>query len=195
MLAFVEAAAPHFGIVVRRRIRGGRGLELELPEGLTGAWPEFHRRRVVQVSADRRVLRDAPDISPLDFESGFVVALADGVISQEFDGRYAETAGRESLLALWLLRWQDLSGRMLEDELVPILHDASGAARLSQQDFAALLLAQHPSVRGAAGAAAPDTSTLVAARDQDIRSAEGRNRAPASAMLDAALRSLPDGVS
>lgn len=195
MLAFVEAAAPHFGIVVRRRIRGGRGLELELPEGLTGAWPEFHRRRVVQVSADRRVLRDAPDISPLDFESGFVVALADSVISQEFDGRYAETAGRESLLALWLLRWQDLSGRMLEDELVPILHDASGATRLSQQDFAALLLAQHPSVRGAAGAAAPDTATLVAARDQDIRSAEGRNRAPASAMLDAALRSLPDGAS
>jgi superfamily II DNA or RNA helicase len=191
MLAFVEGMAAFLGIAVRQRLHGGAVLELDLPDTLIGTWPEFRRRGVVRVTADRRLARSLPDVVQLDFETGLVRDLASAVIERDFDGRYGETCGPEGLIALWLLRWQDPSGEILEEELVPIRHGRQGGERLAQRAFANMLLSPLPSSAPGAPLALPDAATLRADRDRVIRSAATGARAPASAMLDAALRYVP----
>ncbi len=191
MLGFVEGMLPHLGARLRARLHGGRVLEIELPEAIIGRFPEFRKRQVVRATADPALARRLPDVAPLDFDAPFVRRLAELARDRRnFDGLYAEAlgAGIEGMLAVYQLRWQDLNGALLEEELLPIHATVDKVARLPDQAFADLLL--HPMASGAADPAppAPTAEQLVPARDQEVRRNASGARMPGSVVLAAAAR-------
>lgn len=191
MLGFVEGMLPHLGAQLRGRLHGGRVLEIELPEAMIGRFPEFRKRQVVRVAAEPALARRLQDVAPLDFDAPFVQRLAELARDRRnFDGLYAEASGTgiEGVLAVYQLRWQDPSGQLLDEELLPIHASAERVTRLPDQAFAALLL--QPMASDAANKAAPTPTDLelVAARDAEIRRSASGSRMPGSVVLAAAAR-------
>ncbi len=193
MLAFAEGMLPHLGARVRSQLRGGRVLEVELPEGLVGRFSEFGRRQIISVSADPSLARRLRDVFPLDFEGGLVRLMVDAAKSRRFDGLYAAATGDPGFAALGVyhLRWQDLEGQLLEDELVPIAIDTEGGdSRLSDDAFGVLLLTSLNSLAVETAPCPPNTAErLLAAFERSIATAATDRRILGSIFLAAALRS------
>lgn len=145
MVSFVKGMAPIAGYEVRAELHGGKTLEIALAEEDIGRWPEFGRRSVVRLTADHaRAIADL-SLVPMDFEAGFVRDLA-GLTSDRlsFDGLYAEAEteadATEDVVAIHQVRWQGLSGELLEEELIALSGQPEGAKELPHDEFAELLL-------------------------------------------------------
>jgi superfamily II DNA or RNA helicase len=191
MLAFVEGMAPQVGAVLRRRSESGRLLELELPEALIGRFPEFGRRRVVQLTLDAALARRRDDVFPLDFRLDFVSALARRASERRFDGLCAAaepTGDREGWLTLWRVRWQDAEGRLLEEGQIPMIgRPGEGWRRCPDDDFAALLLLRLASVPEAGRCSAADLASLDTAVMREVARTVTFRRHPGALSLAAAL--------
>lgn len=153
MVSFVKGMAPIVGYEVRAELHQGKTLEIALAEKDVGRWPEFGNRRVVRLTADHaRAVADTSFI-PMDFEASFVRELADLAIDRfGFDGLYGETivSGQsdEDVVGVHQIRWQGLSGELLEEELIALSGRPDGAKELPHEEFAELLLRPLRSVPG-----------------------------------------------
>lgn len=141
--SFVEAMLPRAGVRIRNRLHGARAIEVQLPEDQVGLYPELGRRRVVALSFDRQLARERTDLFPVDFDSSLVKGLVAMARDRRFDGLYAGTAtpATDHWFGFFFLRWQDLRGAPLDDELMMIRVDAHGRARrLTPDELGRLLL-------------------------------------------------------
>jgi superfamily II DNA or RNA helicase len=195
MVSFVRGASPHLGVAVRSVQHDGRTLELEIPEELVGVWPEFRRRRVVRLTTDHQRLAEDKDLVPMDFETGFVRRLSDLALSRSpFDGLYAETSRSGSgLLSVHQVRWQSLSGEILEEELIPLILNGELVEEMAHEAFAELLLNPLPSARP--GAPVPSDAervrTIFRGVDTALRRRAGAEVMPGAVVMAGALRFGP----
>lgn len=148
MMAFAVGMAPHLGIAVRSLSRDGEVLEIELPEKLVDSLPRFGRRRVLRLTSSPTRARRSEDLEPLDFDNPLVRRMAEEARKRKFDGLMADAkldiGG--SGLCVYLLRWQDLAGTLLEEEIVPVITSAAEHARiLPVEKLGSLLLNPWPS--------------------------------------------------
>jgi len=192
MVSFVQGMAPHLGVAVRSVQHDGRTLELEIPEELVGVWPEFRRRRVVRLSTDHHLLSKDKTLVPMDFESGFVKRLSDLALDRrEFDGLYGEAnLSGPGLLSVHQVRWQSLSGEILEEELLPLIGTHEGVTEMTHKAFADLLLSPLPSSRpGPHGPSDLERVKAISrALEGALRRRSGAEVMPGSVMMAAALR-------
>jgi superfamily II DNA or RNA helicase len=154
MVSFVQAMAPFAGYIVRQVLHEGKTLEIQLSEELQRAWPEFGRRSVLRLTVDHvRARRDASMIL-MDFESAFIRQLANLASDRMvFDGLYGEARWAfDALLTVHRIRWQDLSGQLLEEDLMPVLSKEGRIQEMDRKEFAALLVSPfETSGRGCVG--------------------------------------------
>lgn len=188
MVSFVRAMAPHAGYIVRQLLHEGKTLEIQLSEELQRAWPEFGRRSVLRLTVDHvRARRDASLIL-MDFESAFIRQLADLASDRlVFDGLYGEACGAcDALLTVHRIRWQDLSGQLLEEDLLPVLSQGGSAREMDRKEFAALLAEPLESL--ALGATDQDRPVDEARLDQLLVARSRPDVMPGSVMTMAGLR-------
>lgn len=143
VVSFVEGMANQLGLEVRAKQHGGLTLEIELPEELVGKWPEFARRGVVRLSADHERVQRNKDLVPMDFECSFVADLiATAQDRWDFDGLYAESPDQNvaDLISLHQVRWQGLSGEILEEELLAVSAIGDRYQKLDHKAFSDMLL-------------------------------------------------------
>lgn len=195
MVSFVKGMAPIAGFAVRGEMHGGKTLELELAEEDIGRWPEFGRRSVVRLTADHaRAIAD-PSLVSMDFEAGFVSDLSELASDRlAFDGLYAETetdgVANEDVVGVHQVRWQGLSGELLEEELIALSGKKDGAKELAHEEFAELLLRPMDSVP----ASTPSDEDRLTAKafatgvESFISRAAETDRMPSSVFMSAALK-------
>ncbi len=142
VLSFLEGILPYKGVKIRDRLYNGRVLELELPDGLRGAYSEFPgRAMVVRVTADRQIAMSNSRIAPMDFASVFFADLVDYAKSPEFRGEYAHIAGPlQGSIALYKLRWQNDQGSSRWESLLPVFLGAELGRPASSPEFFASIL-------------------------------------------------------
>lgn len=143
VISFVEGMANALGIELRGKLHRGQTLEFELPEELVGRWPEFGRKRVVKLSVDHERVQRDKDLAPMDFECSFVAELASLAQDRiEFDGLYAESLNQNvaDMVSLHQVRWQGLSGEILEEELFAVAVTNDSYQKLDHQAFSSMLL-------------------------------------------------------
>lgn len=144
MVSFLRAMAPYAGFELRQELHEGKTLEIQLSEGAIRQWPEFGRRSVVRLTVDHiRARRDA-SLYLMDFESNFVRHLAELASERRvFDGLYGEAETAEGqgtgLMTVHRLRWQDLSGQLLEEDLLPVISVGDKIREMDRKAFADLL--------------------------------------------------------
>lgn len=141
MVSFIRAMAPYAGYAVRQSLHESKTLEIQLSEELLRAWPEFGRRSVLRLTVDHERARQDHSLILMDFESAFVRGLADLASDRlAFDGLYGEAKWAfDALLTVHRVRWQDLSGQLLEEDLLPVLSRGGGVQEMDRKEFAALL--------------------------------------------------------
>jgi hypothetical protein len=195
MVSFIKGMAQFANFEVRAELHGGKTLEIELDEELVGEWAEFGRRSVVRLTADHSRATSDPSLVPMDFEASFVRDLAE--LAQDrlkFDGLYGEAAisseTDDDVVAVHQVRWQGLSGEMLEEELIAMTGQPDEAKELQHDDFADLLLRPLNSAqtsdaknedRKIAMSFGPAVETLIAKKAE-------ADRQPSSVVMAAALR-------
>ncbi len=195
MVSFLKGMAPIAGYNVRAEIHGGKTLEIELAEEDIGRWPEFGRRSIVRLTADHAKAIADPSLVPMDFEAGFVRELSELANDRLiFDGLYAEAETEaeehEEVVAVHQVRWQGLSGELLEEELIALSGNKDGAKEVPHEEFAELLLRPMESVP----ASAPeDEDRLIAkafapAVESFVSRYAEADRMPSSVFLAAGLR-------
>lgn len=143
MVSFVKGMADIAGIEVRNVLHDGRTIEIVLPEEAVGQWPEFGRRSVVRLTADHARASEDPTLVPMDFEGSFVRHLVESAGDRRsFDGLYGEAATPydNQTIAVHQVRWQGLSGELLEEELIALTTNEGGWQEMPHEDFANLLL-------------------------------------------------------
>jgi superfamily II DNA or RNA helicase len=145
MVSFLRAMAPYADYHLRQELHEGKTLEIQLSESGIRQWPEFGRRSVVRLTVDHIRARRDPSLYLMDFESNFVRYLAELASERRiFDGLYGEAetvAGEEaSLMTVHRLRWQDLSGQLLEEDLVPVMSTRNGIREMDRKAFSELLV-------------------------------------------------------
>ena len=143
IVSFVEGMAIAIGIKLRGKQHNGQTLEFDLPNNLVGRWPEFGRKAVVRLSVDHDRVHRNKDLVPMDFECTFVAELA--TLAQdrtEFDGLYAESSDQTlaDMVSLHQVRWQGLSGEILEEELLAVGAQSGEFKKLDHKSFTDLLL-------------------------------------------------------
>lgn len=198
MVSFVKGMAPITGYKVRAELHHGKTLEIALAEEDIGRWPEFDRRSVVRLTSDHaRAIAD-PSLIPMDFEASFVRDLADLASDRlGFDGLYGEavagTGSDEDVVGVHQIRWQGLSGELLEEELVAMSGRPDGADELPHAEFAELLLRP---LKSAPALTPVDSDRLIvktfapAAESFVTRWAEA-DRMPSSVFMSAGLKRRP----
>ena len=142
VLAFLEGLLPYRGVKVRRRLRNGRTLELELPEAMRGKYSEFPMRAsIVRVTVDRTLAMRDDRLIPMDFASNFFADLIKFAQSPSFEGEYACVNGPASgTLSLYKMRWQNDQGvPRLENLMAAFLPD-DGQEAIANPDFFGSLL-------------------------------------------------------
>lgn len=188
--AFVEAMLPYAGLRVRHRLHGARAIEVELPADQVGIYPEFGRRQFVTLSFDRQLARDREEIFPVDFDSSLFKVLVAMARDRRFDGLYAgfATPAADHWLGLYFLRWQDLRGTPLDDELMMLRTGADGTARrLAPDELAAFLLEPLGSATAPSQPRGVDVvQELRQAAERSAAEGVGRQRQPGSLFLVAA---------
>jgi hypothetical protein len=121
---FIQAMQPMIGARIEAMLHDGRVLELRLPEGLRGSFPEFKERTVVRVTTDRRLAQRLNGVVLLDFESSFFAHLIAVAKSHEFGGTYAPLSPKmrqSGVVGAYKIRWQNDQGAPTVDEFV-VLH-------------------------------------------------------------------------
>jgi len=141
MVSFVRAMAPYAGYTVRQLLHDGKTLEIQLSEKIQRDWPEFGRRSVLRLTVEHVRARRDSSLILMDFESAFIRHLADLASDRwAFDGLYGEARWAfDALLTVHRIRWQDLSGQLLEEDLLPVLSRAGRAQEMDRKEFATLL--------------------------------------------------------
>ena len=130
--------------------------DIELDEDQVGRWPEFRRRRNIRMSFDHKLAERNAEVVPIDLESTFMrhlVAMAQD--RDAFDGVYGEAAkikGWEDgdILTTHQVRWQSLSGDILEEDLIPVRMTGAAVKEMPRDVFAELLLSPFETI-GAEG--------------------------------------------
>lgn len=171
IISFVEGMARLIGIEIRSKQHDGQTLEILLPDDLVGRWPEFGRKTVVKLSVDHERVQRNRDLVPMDFECLFVADLAKLAQDRnDFDGLYAESANQTiaQLVSLHQVRWQGISGEILEEELIAIQNKNGSCSKLDHNTFADVLLSPW-----AAHSSSPDLGDKEKSREL------ARNIAPA----------------
>ncbi|MBL3587388.1 hypothetical protein JMM61_18725 [Rhodovulum sulfidophilum] len=137
MVSFIRSMGPYAGYAVRQSLHEGKTLEIQLSEELLRAWPEFGRRSVLRLTVDHERARQDRSLILMDFESAFVRELADPASDRlAFDGLYGEAEWAfNALLTVHRIRWQDLSGQLLEEDLLPVLSRGACSRNGSQGIF------------------------------------------------------------
>lgn len=141
MVSFVRAMAPYAGYVVRQSLHDGKTLEIQLSDELQRASPEFGRRSILRLTVDHARARRDASLILMDFESDFIRQLADLASDRRaFDGLYGEAKGAfDALLTVHRIRWQDLAGQILEEDLLPVLSQGGAPREMDRREFADLL--------------------------------------------------------
>lgn len=192
MVSFVKGMLDLEGIEVRNILHDGRTIEIVLPDEAIGQWPEFGRRSVVRLTADHARALEDPTLVPVDFEGSFVRYLAKRAGDRlYFDGLYGEAISQDDsqTIAVQQVRWQGLSGELLEEELVALTYKSNGWQELAHDDFANFLLSPLDSREPSS---ATETS-LLAARSLDatvdgvLTRKSFAGRMPTSVFVTAAL--------
>ncbi len=167
MVSFVKGMAEHAGITIAGELHNGRTLELVLPEDTVGRWPEFGRRSRVRLTVDHAISDADPTVVLMDFESRFVCDLAQlSDDRHEFDGLYGETGEvGDELLTVHQIRWQGLTGNILQEDLLPLVTNQYASKEMDREDFAELLL--HPLTSNCA----PTASKADGALNEKMQSA------------------------
>lgn len=194
MVSFVKGMARFAGFEVRNELHGGKTLEIVLPEEAVSRWPEFGRRSVVRLTVDHARAVNDPGLVPMDFEAGFVRTLVDLANDRlKFDGLYGEAEGArfDGVISVHQVRWQDLSGEILEEDLLPLHSRDMDVNELDRQAFADLLA--QPAQSGAEPAKGGQTDAAIAralekAVDRALKSRGQADVMPASVFTAAALR-------
>jgi Superfamily II DNA/RNA helicases, SNF2 family len=193
MVSFVKGMADIAGIEVRNVLHDGRTLELSLPEGAVGQWPEFGRRSIVRLTADHAKAVEDPTMVPMDFEGSFVRHLADVAGDRRnFDGLYgeAETMSDHKHVAVHQVRWQGMSGELLEEELIALSAQEGVMREMPHEDFSKLLL--HP-LQSCEPSSATDNhrqvaKELAASIDRVLARRLANGRMPTSVFVTAAIQ-------
>ena len=142
-----------------------------------------------------RVQRDK-DLAPMDFECSFVAELASLAQDRtDFDGLYAESPNQNvaDMVSLHQVRWQGLSGEILEEELLAVAAKNEKYQGIDHQAFADMLLVPW-------GSKTPDTARqgdskaltlakgLNLAVERILRSEVTAEKSPSSVFTYAACR-------
>lgn len=193
MAALLTGMAPFAGFSIEGRSKDGMTFDIVLGDDHIGRWPEFRRRRNIRMSLNHALIERDPDVVPIDLESSFMRYLADLAQDRdEFDGVYGEAErvmdfAQSDILTTHQVRWQSLSGDILEEDLIPVRMTGTSVQEMSREAFAELLLTPFSSV---------NTQTEREHRVGDLtdafqkilaRKAEGE-RMPGSVMTFTALR-------
>ena len=193
MGAFVEGMLTHIGGILRNRSAEGRILEVELPDERIGRYPEFGRRKVVQLGLDPAISRRRRDVFPLDFRLSFTADLARLAKDRRFDGMCAATHRLElgaEWLSLWRVRWQDAEGNLLEEAQLPVIgsgRDPVSWRRWSDDEFGALLLSPLRAAPRLSGSARSDIDAMESVLHRIITADATDRRHPGALVLAAAL--------
>ena len=196
VISFVEGMATALGIELRGKQHRGQTLEFELPEEMIGRWPEFGRKRVIKLSVDHEKVQRDQDLTPMDFECSFVAELA--ALAQDridFDGLYAESPNQNlaDMISLHQVRWQGLSGEILEEELLAMAAKNDSYHKLDHQVFADLLLQPWESKTPNTARQGDDKALILAkgltpAVERILRSEVTAEKSPSSVFTYAACR-------
>ena len=196
VISFVEGMANALGIELRGKQHRGQTLEFELPDELVGRWPEFGRKRVVKLSVDHERVQRDKDLAPMDFECSFVAELA--ALAQDridFDGLYAESPNQNvaDMVSLHQVRWQGLSGEILEEELLAMAAKDDKYQKLDHQTFADMLLDPWDSKTPNTARQGDDKALILArgltpAVERILRSEVTAEKSPSSVFTYAACR-------
>ena len=194
IVSFIKGMAPIAGYDVRADLHQGKTLEIALAEEHIGRWPEFGRRSVVRLTADHaRAIAD-PSLIPMDFEASFVRELADLASDRlVFDGLYGEAMAADSeddVVGVYQVRWQGLSGELLEEELVALSGWPERAEELPHEEFGELLLWPLKSAPALAPADEDRSiaKSLASAAERFVSRWSEADRMPSSIFLAAALK-------
>lgn len=196
VISFVEGMATALGIELRGKQHRGQTLEFELPEEMIGRWPEFGRKRVIKLSVDHEKVQRDQDLTPMDFECSFVAELA--ALAQDridFDGLYAESPNQNlaDMISLHQVRWQGLSGEILEEELLAMAAKNDSYHKLDHQVFADMLLQPWESKTPNTARQGDDKALILAkgltpAVERILRSEVTAEKSPSSVFTYAACR-------
>jgi hypothetical protein len=134
----------------------------------------------------------------MDFEASFVRDLADLASDRlEFDGLYGEAvagaASDEDVVGVYQVRWQGLSGELLEEELVALSGWPDRAEELPHEEFAELLLRP---LKSAPASTPADEDRLIAktfasAAESFVSRWAEADRMPSSVFMAAGLKRRP----
>ena len=133
--AFVEGMARVLGIEVAGRSRGGRVLEVRLPDDLAREMGLRQRRRV-RITFDRAAWEADRSLEMMDMRSRLFSYLLERAKDRAFAGLVAGVRGlpARALATVWA-GWADEQGRRLREELIPVLVDEGGGARIDPEAF------------------------------------------------------------
>ncbi|MDX6749405.1 DEAD/DEAH box helicase [Geminicoccaceae bacterium 1502E] len=193
MVSFVKGMAEFVPFKIRNILHDGKTLEIVLPEQDAGRWPEFGRRRVVRLTADHTRAVEDPSCIPMDFDNIFVGYLADLASDRlHFDGLYGEARVEacDDLVSVHHVRWQGISGEILEEDLIALISRDASVREMTHGDLSDLLL--HP--LGSVPPGAPserDKSRVMAVQpaiDKLLARRSEYDKMPASVFAMAALR-------
>jgi ERCC4-related helicase len=146
MAALLMGMAPFAGFRVEKVTKDQQTFDIELDEDQVGRWPEFRRRRNIRMSFDHKLAERNAEVVPIDLESTFMRHLVDLAQDRDaFDGVYGEAAkikGWEDgdILTTHQVRWQSLSGDILEEDLIPVRMTGVAVKEMPRDVFAELLL-------------------------------------------------------
>lgn len=181
---FVRAMLPVVDVGIDGVLHDGRVLDIRLPEGMRGRFPEFAQRTVVRVTTDRRLAQQLKDAILLDFETSFFRFLISRAKSHAFDGFYASAiAPSEGIGALcaFKLRWQNDQGEGLTEELLALFADNNGKILANPPVLADLLmspLASAPTPNGDATARAKAFDKLIQEANRRLEGESTRFKHP-----------------
>jgi ERCC4-related helicase len=193
MAALLTGMAPFVGFTVEKVSKDQKTFDIELEEEHVGRWPEFRRRRHVRLSLDHNLAERDPDVVLMDLESAFMRHLVDHAQNRDdFDGVYGETGavegwGHSDILTTHQVRWQSLSGDILEEDLIPVRMVGQSAQEMPRGAFAELLLTPFVSVKATGGKEARASDIVQSFGEILAKHADGE-RMPGSAMTFSALR-------
>ena len=193
MVSFVKGMALLADFQVRNTLHDGKTLEIALAEENVGRWSEFGRRSVVRLTADHNRANRDPALVPMDFEGGFLRHLADLATDRmKFDGLYgeAETEAGDELVTVHQIRWQGVSGQLLEEDLIPLSSSENITREMQHMDFSELLLNPMKSLEAPQAKNSDHmlACALSSAIDNIVSRQAGDDRMPSAIFIAAGLR-------
>lgn len=193
MAALLTGMAHFAAFTIEKVSKDQQTFDIELGEDHVGRWPEFRRRRNIRMSLNHALIERDPEVVPIDLESSFMRHLVDLAQNRDsFDGVYGEAElvngwDTGDLLTTQQVRWQSLSGDILEEDLIPVRMVGKSVQEMPRDAFAETLLIPFPSV-AAEGGKEERASDLVQSFANILAKKADGERMPGSVMTFSALR-------